>query len=216
MITALIERTGIDGAVVDDVILGQGYPTAEAASVARVAALNAGLPVTVGGVQVDRRCGSGLQAILDAAMQVQTGVSDVVVAGGVESMSQAPFHTVDSRFGVGGVAGTLLRDALSRGRETAGGRRYPVPGGMLETAENLRREYGMGRTEQDDLALRSQARACVAVAEGRFDDEIVPVTVPGRTGPVVVSADETPPTKLRRRNSADETPPTKLRGPTAA
>ena len=202
MITALIERTGIDGAVVDDVILGQGYPTAEAASVARVAALNAGLPVTVGGVQVDRRCGSGLQAILDAAMQVQTGVSDVVVAGGVESMSQAPFYTVDSRFGVGGGAGILLRDALSRGRETAGGHRYPVPGGMLETAENLRREYGMGRTEQDDLALRSQARASVAVAEGRFDDEIVPVMVPGRTGPVVVSADETPPTKLRRRNSA--------------
>ncbi|WP_241980822.1 MULTISPECIES: hypothetical protein [Cryobacterium] len=205
MITALIERTGIDGAVVDDVILGQSYPTAEAAFVARVAALNAGLPVTVGGVQVDRRCGSGLQAILDAAMQVmqvQTGVSDVVVAGGVESMSQAPFHTVDSRFGVGGGAGTLLRDALSRGRETAGGRRYPVPGGMLETAENLRREYGMGRTEQDDLALRSQARACVAVAEGRFDDEIVPVTVPGRTGPVVVSADETPPTKLRGPTAA--------------
>ncbi|TFC25702.1 acetyl-CoA C-acyltransferase [Cryobacterium sp. TMT2-18-3] len=194
VITALIERTGIDGTVVDDVILGQGYPTAEAASVARVAALNAGLPVTVGGVQVDRRCGSGLQAILDAAMQVQTGVSDVVVAGGVESMSQAPFYTVDSRFGVGGGAGILLRDALSRGRETAGGRRYPVPGGMLETAENLRREYGIGRTEQDDLALRSQARASVAVAEGRFDDEIVTVTVtvPGRTGPVVVSADETP------------------------
>ncbi|TFC59775.1 acetyl-CoA C-acyltransferase [Cryobacterium sp. TMT2-15-1] len=192
VITALIERTGIAGTVVDDVILGQGYPTAEAASVARVAALNAGLPVTVGGVQVDRRCGSGLQAILDAAMQVQTGVSDVVVAGGVESMSQAPFYTVDSRFGVGGGAGILLRDALSRGRETAGGRRYPVPGGMLETAENLRREYGIGRTEQDDLALRSQARASVAVAEGRFDDEIVTVTVPGRTGPVVVSADETP------------------------
>ena len=202
MITALIERTGIDGAVVDDVILGQGYPTVEAASVARVAALNAGLPVTVGGVQVDRRCGSGLQAILDAAVQVQTGVNDVVVAGGVESMSQAPFYTVDSRFGVGGGAGILLRDALSRGRETAGGHRYPVPGGMLETAENLRREYGMGRTEQDDLALRSQARACVAVAEGRFDDEIVPVTVPGRTGPVVVSADETPPTKLRGPTAA--------------
>ncbi|WP_233191431.1 hypothetical protein [Cryobacterium sp. M96] len=202
MITALIERTGIDGAVVDDVILGQGYPTVEAASVARVAALNAGLPVTVGGVQVDRRCGSGLQAILDAAVQVQTGVSDVVVAGGVESMSQAPFYTVDSRFGVGGGAGILLTDALSRGRETAGGRRYPVPGGVLETAENLRREYGMGRTEQDDLALRSQARACVAVAEGRFDDEIVPVTVPGRTGPVVVSADETPPTKLRGPTAA--------------
>ncbi|TFB94096.1 acetyl-CoA C-acetyltransferase [Cryobacterium sp. HLT2-28] len=192
VIAALLARTGIDGSVVDDVILGQGYPTAEAASVARVAALNAGLPVTVGGVQVDRRCGSGLQAILDAAMQVQTGISDLVIAGGVESMSQAPFYTVDSRFGVGGGPGILLRDALSRGRETAGGRNHPVPGGMIETAENLRREYSIGRAEQDELALRSQQRASAAVADGRFTDEIVPVTVPGRKGPTVVTADETP------------------------
>ncbi|TFC01732.1 acetyl-CoA C-acetyltransferase [Cryobacterium mannosilyticum] len=192
VIAALLARTGIDGSVVDDVILGQGYPTAEAASVARVAALNAGLPVTVGGVQVDRRCGSGLQAILDAAMQVQTGISDLVIAGGVESMSQAPFYTVDSRFGVGGGPGILLRDALSRGRETAGGRNHPVPGGMIETAENLRREYSIGRAEQDELALRSQQRASAAVADGRFADEIVPVTVPGRKGPTVVTADETP------------------------
>ncbi len=192
VIAALLARTGIDGADVDDVILGQGYPTAEAASVARVAALNAGLPVTVGGVQVDRRCGSGLQAILDAAMQVQTGISDLVIAGGVESMSQAPFYTVDSRFGVGGGPGILLRDALSRGRETAGGRNFPVPGGMIETAENLRREYSIGRAEQDELALRSQQRASAAVADGRFADEVVPVTVPGRKGPTVVDADETP------------------------
>ena len=192
VIRALIERTGIDGAVVDDVILGQGYPTAEAASVARVAALNAGLPFTVGGMQLDRRCGSGLQAVLDAAMQIQTGVSDLAIAGGVDSMSQAPFYTVDSRFGVTGTAGIQLRDALTRGRETAGGRNYPVPGGMIETAENLRREYSIGREEQDALALRSHQRAVRAVAEGRFDDEIVPVTVPGRTGDVVIDADETP------------------------
>ena len=192
VIRALIERTGIDGAVVDDVILGQGYPTAEAASVARVAALNAGLPFTVGGMQLDRRCGSGLQAVLDAAMQIQTGVSDLAIAGGVDSMSQAPFYTVDSRFGVTGTAGIQLRAALTRGRETAGGRNYPVPGGMIETAENLRREYSIGREEQDALALRSHQRAVRAVAEGRFDDEIVPVTVPGRTGDVVIDADETP------------------------
>ena len=192
VIAALIQRTGIDGALVDDVIFGQAYPTAEAAPVARVAALNAGLPVTVGGVQIDRRCGSGLQAILDAAMQVQTGVSDLAIAGGVDVMSQAPLYTVDSRWGIGGTAGVLLRDALGRGRETAGGRNYPVPGGMLETAENLRRDYSLGRAEQDELALRSQQRAATAVADGRFLDEIVPVTVPGRKGPVVVSTDETP------------------------
>jgi acetyl-CoA C-acetyltransferase len=192
VIRALVERTGIDGADVDDVILGQGYPSAEAAPIARVAALDAGLPVTVGGVQVDRRCGSGLQAILDAAMQVQTGVSDVAIAGGVDSMSQAPMYTVGARWGIRGTAGILLRDALGRARETAGGRYYPVPDGMLETAENLRREFSIGRQEQDALALRSQQRAVHAAASGRFDDEIVPVTVPGRKGDTVVTADETP------------------------
>ena len=192
VIVALMERTGLDGAHVDDVIFGQAYPSAEAVPVARVAALNAGLPVTVGGVQVDRRCGSGLQAVLDAAMQVQTGVSDLAIAGGVEVMSQAPLYTVDSRWGLAGTAGVLLRDALGRGRETAGGRNSPGPGGMLETAENLRRDYSLGRVEQDELAAESQRRALEAVADGRFLDEIVPVTVPGRKGPVVVSVDETP------------------------
>ena len=192
VIVALMERTGLDGALVDDVIFGQAYPSAEAAPVARVAALNAGLPVTVGGVQVDRRCGSGLQAILDAAMQVQTNVSDLLIAGGVDVMSQAPLYTVDSRWGLAGTAGVLLRDALGRGRETAGGRHYPVPGGMLETAENLRRDYALDRVEQDELAVESQHRALAAVADGRFLEEIVPVTVPGRKGPVVISVDETP------------------------
>ena len=192
VIAALLARTGLDGALVDDVIFGQAYPTAEAPPVARVAALDAGLPVTVGGLQLDRRCGSGLQAVLDAAMQVQTSVSELVVAGGVDSMSQAPLYTTTSRFGVPGTAGIRLFDALGRGRETAGGRNHPVPGGMLETAENLRRDYAIGRLEQDELAVRSQQRALAAVAAGYFDDEIVPVTVPGRRGAVVVDRDETP------------------------
>lgn len=191
VISAVLQRTGVDGADVDDVIFGQAYPTAEAPPVARVAALNAGLPVTVGGLQLDRRCGSGLQAILDAAMQIQTGVSELVLAGGVDSMSSAPFYTVGSRWGVAGTEGIVLHDALGRGRYTAGGRNYPVPDGMLETAENLRRDYGISRGEQDGLALRSQQRAAAAAAEGRFDDELVSVTVPGRKGDVVVSVDET-------------------------
>ena len=191
-IAALMQRTGIDGSAVDDVILGQAYPTAEAPPIARVAALDAGLPVTVGGLQLDRRCGSGLQAVLDAAMQVQTSISDLVIAGGVDSMSQAPFYSTTSRFGVTGTAGLRLYDALGRGRETAGGRNHPVPGGMLETAENLRRDGGISRAEQDQLALRSQQRALAAVAAGWFADEIVPVTVRGRRGETVVDADETP------------------------
>ena len=192
VIAALMRRTGIDGAAVDDVILGQAYPTAEAPPIARVAALDAGLPVTVGGLQLDRRCGSGLQAVLDAAMQVQTSISDLVIAGGVDSMSQAPFYSTAARFGIAGTAGLRLYDALGRGRETAGGRNHPVPGGMLETAENLRRDFGIPRVAQDELALRSQQRALAAVASGFFDDEIVPVTVRGRRGETTVDADETP------------------------
>ncbi|WP_411699675.1 acetyl-CoA C-acetyltransferase [Conyzicola sp.] len=192
VIAELMRRTGIDGAEVDDVIFGQAYPTAEAPPVARVAALDAGLPVTVGGLQLDRRCGSGLQAVLDGAMQVQTGISDVVIAGGVDSMSQAPFYTTTARFGVGGTGGLLLHDALGRGRETAGGKNHPVPGGMLETAENLRRDFDIPREEQDDLTLRSHQRALAAVAAGHFADEIVPVNVRGRKGDTVVDRDETP------------------------
>jgi acetyl-CoA C-acetyltransferase len=191
VIEELMTRTALDGSVIDDVIFGQGYPSSEAPPIARVAALDARLPVTVGGYQVDRRCGSGLQAVIDAAMQVQVGASDVVIAGGVESMSNAPIYTVEGRRGIG-AAGLMLHDALTRGRETAGGRYYPTPGGMVETAENLRRDYGIPRAEQDALALRSHQRAVAAQNAGLFDDELVPVTVPGRKGDVVVEVDEHP------------------------
>jgi acetyl-CoA C-acetyltransferase len=161
-------RTGLDGESVDDVIFGQGYPSSEAPPIARVAALDAGLPVTVGGYQVDRRCGSGLQAVLEAAMQIQTGASELVIAGGIESMSNAPLYTVDGRRGIPG-AGLMLRDALSRGRVTADGKFYPTPGGMVETAENLCRDFRLPRKEQDALALRSYQRAVAAQRAGLFD-----------------------------------------------
>ncbi|QNE48288.1 acetyl-CoA C-acetyltransferase [Glaciihabitans sp. INWT7] len=187
----LVARIGLDGAQVDDVIFGQGYPSSEAPPIARVAALDAGLPVSVGGYQLDRRCGSGLQAVLDAAMQIQVGASELVIAGGVESMSNAPLYTVEGRRGISG-AGLMLHDALTRGRVTAGGRLHPTPGGMLETAENLRRDYGIPREEQDALALRSHQRAVAAQRAGLFADEIVAVTVQGRKGDVVVDVDEHP------------------------
>ena len=191
VITALVDRTGLPGEAVDEVVLGQCYPNSDAPAIGRVAALDAGLPVEVGGTQVDRRCGSGLQAVLDAAMQVQTGVSDVVLAGGAESMSSAPFYTTEARWGIRG-SGLELHDSLARGRVTAGGVHHPVPGGMLETAENLRREYGISRQEQDELSVRSQQRAAEALEAGRFADEIVPVTVRSRKGDTVVDADEHP------------------------
>ncbi|MPY77753.1 MAG: acetyl-CoA C-acyltransferase, partial [Actinophytocola sp.] len=193
VISELMRRTGVPAGSVEDVILGQCYPNGEAPAIGRVAALDAGLPVSVPGVQVDRRCGSGLQAVLDAAMRVQTGVHNLVMAGGVESMSTVEFYTDRIRWGVRG-SGVELRDRIARGRVTAGGVNHPVPGGMLETAENLRREYRIGRQEQDELAVRSHRRAIAAAEDGRFVEEIVPVTVPGKRGSAetVVDTDEHP------------------------
>ncbi|NEA17531.1 acetyl-CoA C-acetyltransferase [Streptomyces halstedii] len=191
VIAEVVARTGIDPGRVDEVILGHAYPTAEAPAVGRVAALDAGLPDTVTGLQTDRRCGSGLQAVLDAAMQIRAGFSDVVVAGGVDVMSAAPYYTHDGRWGIKG-PGLQLHDSLARGRVTAGGVHHPVPGGMIETAENLRRAYGISRADQDALALRSQARAARAVREGRYDAETVPVTVRTRKGEITVTTDEHP------------------------
>jgi len=181
----LVRRSGVPVDEVDDVLLGQCYPNGEAPAVGRVAALDAGLPDRVPGLQLDRRCGSGLQAVLVAAMQVQTGVADLVIAGGVESMSQAEFYAPDLRWGPRGESVTLV-DRLARARVTAGGRDHPVPGGMLETAENLRREYRISRREQDELAARSHRRAVAAQRSGVFAEEIVPVPVSGRPEPVTL------------------------------
>lgn len=191
VLRALLERSALDPAVVDGVIGAQGYPTMEAPAIGRVAALDAGFPVTTTGYQLDRRCGSGLQAVLNAAMEVQTGISDVIVALGVESMSNAPLYTVDGRRGIP-TGGLLLRDALARGRETVGGVDYPTPDGNVGTAETLRAEYGISREAQDALALRSHERAVAAQASGAFDAELVPVEVPGRRGSIVVDRDEHP------------------------
>jgi acetyl-CoA C-acetyltransferase len=191
VIQAVLDRAGVAGDQVDDVLLGHCYPTADAPAIGRVAALDAGLPIEATGLQLDRRCGSGLQAVLYAAMQVQTGVSDLVLAGGAESMSSAPFYSTSMRWGIRG-SGVMLNDALARGRTTAGGVNYPVPGGMLETAENLRRDYSISRAEQDELAVRSHQRAVAAQQSGVFADEIVPVTVKSRGGETVVDTDEHP------------------------
>lgn len=192
VIRELVARTGLAGTDVDDVILGQASPNGEAPALGRVAALNAGLGVEVPGLQVDRRCGSGLQAILQAVMQVQSGGSDLILAGGAESMSQAEFYATGMRWGVKGEA-VALSDRLARARVTAGGRDFPVPGGMIETAENLRAEFSLSRADQDALAVQSHQRAVAAQKNGVFAQEIVPVAVPQRKGePLVVDTDEHP------------------------
>ena len=191
VIGELVARTSLPPEAVDDVVLGQGYPNGEAPALGRVAALDAGLPIETPGLQVDRRCGAGLQAIMLACMEVQTGVADLVLAGGAESMSQAEFYATGMRWGVKG-GSVALEDRLARGRVTAGGASHALPGGMIETAENLRREYAIGRAEQDEFALRSHHLAVAAQEDGIFAEEIVPVTVRVRGEEIVVDRDEHP------------------------
>ncbi|MGO9820637.1 MAG: acetyl-CoA C-acetyltransferase [Solirubrobacteraceae bacterium] len=192
VIEELISRSSLRRDEVDDVLLGQGYPNGEAPALGRVAALDAGLPVDVPGLQIDRRCGSGLQAVIEASMQVQTGAADLVLAGGAESMSQTELYSTSLRWGARS-GGAMLEDRLVRGRITAGGVNYPVPGGMIETAENLRREYSIPRDEQDELALRSHQRAVAAHETGVFSEEIVPVQVTDRkSGTRMIDRDEHP------------------------
>ncbi|MDD7967418.1 acetyl-CoA C-acetyltransferase [Actinomycetospora lemnae] len=189
VIRELVSRTGLQDEDVDDVAFGHCYPTMDAPAIGRVAALDAGLEVTVPGIQVDRRCGSGLQAVLYAAMAVQTGGASLVLAGGAESMSGATYYSQAPRWGTK-AGGFQMKDALAEGRVHAGGRNHPVWGGMIETAENVRKRYDIPREEQDRLAVRSHEKATAAVKEGRYADELVPVTIPGRKGDTVVDQDE--------------------------
>jgi acetyl-CoA C-acetyltransferase len=187
----LLDRTGVAPEVVEDIIVGHCYPNSEAPAIGRVVALDAGLPVTVPGMQVDRRCGSGLQAVIQASLQVGSGQNELVVAGGTESMSNVAFYSTDMRWG-GARNGVRVHDGLARGRTTSGGKHYPVLGGMLETAENLRRQYGITRQEQDELAVASHQRAVTAQKDGILAEEIVPVAVRTRAGEDPITADEHP------------------------
>lgn len=186
LLTALLTRTGLVDGDVDDIIVGNANPSGEIPALGRILALNTGLD-SAPGMQLDRRCGSGLQAVLSAATQVAAGVSDLVIAGGAESMSQVEHYAL-LRQGVR--ADVQLADRLGRARSTAGGEHHPIPGGMIETAENLRREYGISRAAQDELAVRSHHAATTAMQEGRYADELVPVTVATRKGTVIVDTDE--------------------------
>jgi acetyl-CoA C-acetyltransferase len=191
VLKALVERTRINPEKIDDVVFAQGYPSGEAPCVARWSALAADLPITVPGYQLDRRCGSGLQAIVDAAMFVQTGAADVVVAGGVESMTNVEYYSTDMRSGAR--AGSVtMHDRLQRGRVMSQPiSRFGVISGMIETAENLAKDYQIPREACDEYAARSHQRAAAAWKEGKFDNELVPVNVPQRKGdPVVFKTDE--------------------------
>jgi acetyl-CoA C-acetyltransferase len=191
VVRAILDRTSLDPARIDDVVFAQSYANGEAPCVGRWIALEAGLPIEVPGMQLDRRCGGGLQAVVTAAMMVQSGAADVVLAGGVESMSNVEYYTNDMRWGAR--AGSVkFHDRLERGRERSQPEaRFGRISGMIETAENLAKEYGITREQADEYAARSQQRAAAAWSAGRFDNEVVPVVVPQRKGdPVQVTRDE--------------------------
>jgi acetyl-CoA C-acetyltransferase len=188
VIQAVLQRSGLDPARVEDVVMAQSYPSGEAPCIGRWAALQAGLPVEVPGMQLDRRCGGGLQAIVTAAMMVQSGAADVVLAGGVESMSNVEYYTTDLRWGAR--AGSVsMHDRLQRARERSQPvSRFGAISGMIETAENLAREYSIARQAADAYAARSQQRAAAAQAAGRFEREVVPIPVTQKKGPPIIFA----------------------------
>jgi acetyl-CoA C-acetyltransferase len=187
----LLTRSTIDPARIDDVVFAQSYANSEAPCIGRWAALHAGLPVEVPGLQIDRRCGGGLQAVVTAAMMVQTGAADVVVAGGVESMSNIEHYTTSMRWGSRS-GNVTLYDRLDRGRERSQPEwRFGRISGMIETAENVAERYSISREEADQFAARSHRRAAAAWQAGKFADEVVPVAVPQRRAdPVLFRQDE--------------------------
>jgi acetyl-CoA C-acetyltransferase len=192
VVKAVVQRSGVDPERIEDVSFAQSYANSEVPCIGRWIALHAGLPEHVAGIQIDRRCGGGLQAIVTAAMTVQTGAADVVLAGGVESMSRIEHYTTGVRWGRRS-GGTMLHDRLDRGRERAQPEwRHGSISGMVETAENVAGKYGITREQADVFAAASHAKAAAAWSSGRFAEEVVPVEVPGQRGaaPSIFDHDE--------------------------
>ncbi|MCD8099903.1 MAG: thiolase family protein [Oscillospiraceae bacterium] len=188
-----LDRTGIDPKEIDEVIMGQCRQTSDEPNIARVAALKVGIPATCPAYTVMRQCASGMTAVQCGAMSIMTGVNDVVLAGGTESMSNAVFYIRNARYGMG-TGNQVLVDALTEGQFKSQPEEMYGRFNMGNTAENIARVLGITREEQDAFSLRSQRLAIDAIDSGRFKEEIVPVTVPqGRKKPpIVVDTDEFP------------------------
>src|SRR5215210_937604 len=180
-----LERSGLDPAKVDNVVMGNVIQSHEGAPyLARHVALDAGVPVEAPALTLNRLCGSGLQAVVSCAQSIKLDESEIALAGGAESMSQAPYVSRKARFGIRMGPDTLvdtLSEALTDNRAGCG---------MGVTAENLAEKYGITREDQDTYAATSHQRATRATESGRFEEEIVPVTVETRKGPVEIDKDE--------------------------
>ncbi len=207
VIDQAIKRNGLDPAEVDEVVMGQAYQNGEYVNIARMSLLKAGWPDHIPGITLDRRCCTGLDVIRYAGMLIQTGQAEVVVAGGVESMSNGEFYIPGNvKWGIGGhggmprghgdlsIWGIVLYDRLQRGRVMSQPEeRYGLLPSMMSWAETAAAEEGISRQSCDQWALESHQKACAAIAAGKFKEEIIPVKVLQRRGaPVVVDTDETP------------------------
>lgn len=190
VIREVMKRTNADVSV-DEVIMGQAKQSADTSNLARLATLRAGLSVEIPGYTVHRQCGSGLQAINNADQQIRLGLSDVVIAGGAESMSTAPYYMRNARFGYGAGNGVLL-DPNTESQPCSQPMEVYGDLTMGYTAENLAEQYKITREEQDEFALRSQELAAKAIEEGRFEEEIVPFEVKERKSVTTFQVDEHP------------------------
>lgn len=186
-----VKRAGVPVSEVGEVIMGHSRQTTEASNIARVSALKADMPEEVPAYTVHRQCASSLQAFVNGCQEILTGCAGVVVAGGTEVLSRAPFYLKNARYGYGNGNGVLV-DSLT---EAGPGAQPPEKYGHLPmglTAENVAREFGISREDQDKYALLSQQRAAMAVAEGRFKSQIMPVQIKSGKGTVIFDTDEHP------------------------
>ena len=183
VIKEAIKRVNLDPEMIDDVILGNVL--SGGGNIARLTALQGGLPVNTPGLTIDRQCGSGINAVALAAQAIQSGAGDIYVAGGIESMSRAPYQYERPEQAFSSIP-PLYRKTLLAPEEIGN-----PPMGI--TAENLAKKYDITRKEQDEYSLRSQQRMARAMEEGRFEEQIVPITIPVRKGePIVFNKDEHP------------------------
>ncbi|MBV1757563.1 MAG: thiolase family protein [Dethiosulfatibacter sp.] len=187
-----LSRVKFDHALIDEVILGQTKQTTDAPNIARLATLMTDIPVEVPAYTVHRQCASGMQAIVNAMLQIKAGFSDILLVGGVESMSTAPFYIRNARFGVGSGNAVFIDPNIESQPKSQPSDKYGVFN-MIQTADTVAEQYNVTREAQDAFAYESQIKAIKAIDEGKFKDEIVPVIIKGRKGSeTVFDTDEYP------------------------
>ncbi|MDU4961735.1 MAG: thiolase family protein [Sporomusaceae bacterium] len=206
VIEGVIEKSGLDKALLDEVIIGQTKQTTDAPNIARVAALMAGVPEEIPAYTVHRQCASGLQALVNGWQQIQTGYSGRILAGGVESMSTAPFYIRNARFGVGSGNAVFLDPNIESQPKSQPQDIYGVFN-MIQTAETVASQFAVSRQEQDEFALASQQKAVAAIDANRFAAELIPLVLPQKKGePVVFAVDEYPKRTTSREKLAQLKP----------